>query len=260
MNWLEAIILGFIQGLTEFFPVSSSGHLEIGKALFGINPQNTLIFTVLVHGATVLSTIVVFRKDLWNLARDLFAFQWNDSTKYISKILVSMIPVLIVGFFFLKEVESFFTENLILVGSMLILTSVLLASTYLIKKNNRSINFLDAFIIGLAQMVAVLPGLSRSGATISTGLLIGNKREEITKFSFLMVLVPVIGANLKDLMDSGPIIHENISVITLAVGFIAAFVAGLIACKWMIGLVKKGNLIYFSIYCLVLGVIAIIFG
>jgi undecaprenyl-diphosphatase len=171
-----------------------------------------------------------------------------------------MIPVIIIGYFFLDEVESLFNENLVLVGSMLILTSILLASTYLIKSNNRSITYLDAFIIGISQMIAVLPGLSRSGATISTGLLLGNKREEIAKFSFLMVLVPVIGASLKDLMDSGMTTGTSIGAVPLLVGFISSFIAGLFACKWMIGIVKKGNLIYFSVYCLIIGVLAIIFA
>jgi undecaprenyl-diphosphatase len=260
MTWLEALILGLVQGFTEFLPVSSSGHLEIGKAILGVNPEKSLIFTVLVHCGTVFSTIVVFRKELLSLAKDVFAFRWNDSVKYIVKLIVSMIPVIIIGYFFLDEVESLFNENLVLVGSMLILTSILLASTYLIKSNNRSITYLDAFIIGISQMIAVLPGLSRSGATISTGLLLGNKREEIAKFSFLMVLVPVIGASLKDLMDSGMTTGTSIGAVPLLVGFISSFIAGLFACKWMIGIVKKGNLIYFSVYCLIIGVLAIIFA
>ena len=246
MTWFEAFILGLVQGLTEFLPVSSSGHLEIGKAILGINPEKSLIFTVLVHTGTVFSTIVIFRRELLSLTKDVFTFRWNDSVKYVVRLVISMIPVIILGYFFMDKVESLFNENLLLVGSMLILTSLLLASTYFIKSNNRSITYLDAFIIGISQMIAVLPGLSRSGATISTGLLLGNKREEITKFSFLMVLVPVIGASVKDLMDSGMTAGTSIGALPLLVGFISSFTAGLFACKWMIGIVKKGNLVYFS--------------
>ena len=175
MDWLEALILGILQGLTEFLPVSSSGHLELGKALLGIEAEKSLAFTVAVHGATVLSTIVVFRNDLWNITRETLRFRWNDSTKFVAKILVSMIPVLILGLFFKEEIESFFTGNVVFVGSMLIVTSLLLASTTLIKQNKRKINWLDSIIIGVAQAFAVLPGISRSGATISTGLLLDRK-------------------------------------------------------------------------------------
>jgi len=260
MNWLEAVILGILQGLSEFLPVSSSGHLEIGKALFGIDAEHSLIFTVVVHGATVLSTIVVFRKDLWILFRDIFAFKWNESLKFNTKLFISMVPVIILGLFFLEEVESFFNGNVVFVGAMLILTAILLASTYLIKSNKRDITFLDSLIIGIAQAVAVLPGLSRSGATISTGLLIGNKREALTRFSFLMVLVPVIGANAKEILDHNLLSQSDIGITTLILGFVAAFISGLLACKWMITIVKKGNLLYFSIYCLIIGIIAIILG
>lgn len=260
MNWLEAIILGLVQGLTEFLPVSSSGHLELGKYLLDINPEKSLIFTVVVHGATVLSTIVVFWKDIWKILKGLFKFQLNEETLYVLKLIVSMIPVLIVGVFFMDEVEQFFNGNIIFVGSMLLITSALLAITMLVKSNTRNIRFLDAFIIGIAQVLAVLPGISRSGATISTGLIIGNKKELITRFSFLMVLVPIIGANAQNIMSTDVSVNSGVGFLPLLAGFLAAFISGLFACKWMIKIVNKGKLIYFAIYTFVIGTIAIIVG
>lgn len=260
MNWLEAIILGLVQGLTEFLPVSSSGHLELGKYLLNINPEKSLIFTVVVHGATVLSTIVVFWKDIWQILKGLFRFELNDETLYVFKLIVSMIPVLIVGVFFMDEAERFFNGNIVFVGSMLLITSALLAITILVKSNTRNIRFLDAFIIGIAQALAVLPGISRSGATISTGLIIGNKKELITRFSFLMVLVPIIGANAKSLLSTDAAVSSGIGILPLIVGFFAAFISGLFACKWMIKIVNKGKLIYFAIYTFVIGSLAIIIG
>ena len=260
MDWLEALILGIVQGLTEFLPVSSSGHLELGKVILGVEAERSLIFTVVVHGATVLSTIFVFHKDLWILLKGLFAFKWNDETKYISRILISMIPVVIVGLFFAEEIESFFTGNVVFVGSMLIITALLLTFTYFKKTNLRKISFIDSFIIGIAQAAAVLPGISRSGATISTGLMLGNKRELIAKFSFLMVLIPIIGANVKDLFTGEMASESSIGAVPLLIGFFAAFISGLFACKWMIGIVKKGKLIYFAIYCFIIGLIAIFVG
>lgn len=259
MSWIEALILGIIQGLTEFLPVSSSGHLELGKAILGVNAEKSLIFTVVVHGATVLSTIVVFYKDIWSLIRGLFAFKWNEETAYLFKIFLSMIPVLILGLFFKEEIEGFFTGNVMFVGFMLMITSLLLLSTYVIKKNERKISYLDSLIIGVAQALAVLPGISRSGSTISTGLLLGNKKANIARFSFLMVLIPIIGANFKDVYDGG--VSENaIGVLPLFVGFAAAFISGLLACKWMIGIVKKGKLLYFAIYCFIIGSIAVAYS
>ncbi len=260
MSWLEALILGIVQGLTEFLPVSSSGHLELGKVILGVEAERSLIFTVVVHGATVLSTIFVFHKDLWILLKGLFAFKWNDETKYISKILISMIPVVIVGLLFAEEIESFFTGNVVFVGSMLIITALLLTFTYFKKSNLRKISFIDSFIIGIAQAAAVLPGISRSGATISTGLMLGNKRELIAKFSFLMVLIPIIAANVKDLFTGEMANESSIGAVPLLIGFFAAFISGLLACKWMIGIVKKGKLIYFAIYCFIIGLIAIFVG
>jgi undecaprenyl-diphosphatase len=258
MNWFEALILGIIQGLTEFLPVSSSGHLELGKAVLGINAERSLIFTVIVHGATVLSTIVIFYKDIINLIKGLFQFKWNEETAYLTKIIISMIPIVILGLFFSDEVESFYDGNIRFVGIMLILTSVLLAFTYLKKSNERKINFWDSLIIGVAQAMAVIPGISRSGATIATGLILGNRKENIARFSFLMVLVPIIGANAKDLISNDISAGTNIGTFSLIIGFIAAFITGVLACKWMIKIVSQGKLIYISIYCFVIGLLAII--
>lgn len=257
MNWIEALILGIIQGLTEFLPVSSSGHLELGKAIMGVEATDSLIFTVVVHGATVLSTIVVFRKEIWELIQGFFRFQMNEETHYIFKIAVSMIPVGIVGLFFKDYVESLFTGNILLVGGMLIFTSVLLAFTYYAKPRDKKISYKDAFIIGLAQAVAVIPGISRSGSTISTGLLLGNNKERTARFSFLMVLVPIMGANVKDILDGSMASSSSVGSLPLAIGFVAAFVSGLLACTWMINIVKRGKLIYFAAYCLIIGLIAV---
>ena len=257
MTWIEALLLGLLQGLTEFLPVSSSGHLEIGKALMGIDVEHSLVFTVVVHGATVLSTIVVFYKEIVALIRGFFRFRWNDETQYLTKIAISLIPIAIVGLFFREEVETFFDGNLKFVGAMLLLTAVILAMTYFRKFNNKAIGYLDAFIIGVAQAAAVMPGLSRSGSTIATGLMLGNKRKDVAKFSFLMVLIPIIGANLKDLAG-GEMTNEAIGWVPLLVGFLAAFVAGMLAIRWMLRIVQKGKLIYFAIYCAIVGMLAVI--
>lgn len=261
MSWIEAIVLGLIQGLTEFLPVSSSGHLEIGKAILGVEVQENMTFTVVVHGATVLSTIVVFWRDIRDLLTGTLKFKWNSESKYIVKIIISMIPVLFVGLFFKDEVEGFFDGNLVFVGAMLLLTAVLLSFSHFVKKRENEITFGKAFIIGLAQSIAVLPGISRSGATIATGLLIGIKKENMAKFSFLMVLVPIIGANIMDIMG-GDMQSQGASIAptTLIAGFVAAFVSGWLACKWMVDIVKKGKLLYFAMYCALIGTIAIIFG
>jgi len=259
MTWIEALILGIIQGLTEFLPISSSGHLELGKAVLDTSLSQNLLFTVVVHGATVLSIIVVFREDIVALIRDVFKFEWNDSAKYTVNILVSMIPVLIIGMFFKEEVESLFSGNLVFVGSMLIITAILLTIAYFYNPSNKPITPKSAFIIGLSQALAVLPGISRSGATISTGLLLGAKRKEITRFSFLMVLVPIIGANIVDLAGQD-FSSSEFSSIPLLVGFLAAFISGLFACKWMIRIINQGKWIYFAGYCLLIGTVAILFG
>ncbi len=259
MNWLEALILGIIQGLTEFLPVSSSGHLELGKAILGVEATKNMTFTIVVHGATVLSTIIVFRKYIWELIKGFFTPSWNDEKIYISKILISMIPVGIIGFFFKKELESLFTGNILFVGIMLIITAALLAFTFYAKPKDKKISFFNSFLIGIAQAIAVLPGISRSGSTIATGLLLGNKKEDVAKFSFLMVLIPIFGANVKDILD-GNLLSSQIETTPLIVGFFAAFISGLIACTWMLNIIKKGKLIYFAIYCLIVGLIAITFG
>ncbi len=260
MNWIEAMLLGLLQGLTEFLPVSSSGHLEIGKALLGIKASNNLTFTVVVHGATVLSTLVVFRKEIWDLIKGMTAFKWNEQTQYVFKIGVSMIPIAIAGLFFKDQAEEIFnTDNiLLLVGSMLLITAALLAFTYYAKQKDKDISFKDAFIIGLAQACAIMPGISRSGSTIAAGLLLGNRKADIAKFSFLMVLVPILGENLLELIKGEFTNPANaMDTLPLMAGFTAAFVSGLLACKLMIQLVKRGKLIYFAAYCLAAGLIAV---
>ncbi len=262
MNWIEALILGIIQGLTEFLPVSSSGHLEIGKHILGVEASDNLTFTVVVHGATVLSTIFVFRKDIARLFLGLFDFKWNEETQYFFKIAVSMIPIGIVGVFFKDYVEELFNTDkiMLLVGCMLLITATLLAFTFYAKAKDKEISFKDAFIIGIAQTIAVLPGISRSGSTIATGLLLGNKREAVARFSFLMVLIPILGENVLSLLKDDFTASGSIGAIPLVVGFLGAFISGLLACKVMINLVKKGKLIYFAIYCAIAGLIAILFA
>lgn len=262
MDWLEALVLGVIQGLTEFLPVSSSGHLQIFSALFGIQGEENLTFAVVVHAATVCSTIVVLRQEIAELFRGLFRFRWNEETIYVAKIAFSMIPVAVVGFFFKDYVEELFGSGLTVVGGALLVTAALLAFAYYARPRQRTvISFRDAFIIGLAQACAVIPGLSRSGSTIATGILLGNNKEKVAKFSFLMVLVPILGEALLDLMKGGFSQAESgISALSLIVGFLAAFLSGYFACSWMINIVKKGKLIWFALYCLVVGVIVLIVG
>jgi undecaprenyl-diphosphatase len=264
MRIIEAIILGILQGLTEFLPVSSSGHLEIGKAILGVNIEEDLGFTVLVHFATVLSTITVFFSEIRKLLAGLFKFSWNEETKYISKLLFSAIPVLIVGILLEEEVELLFSKSdatLVYVGIALLITAALLALTSLVQPGkHKNLPFSDAFIIGIAQALAVIPGLSRSGATIATGLLLKNNREQVARFSFLMVLVPIIGASLLKLLDWSGSGTSDTSALSLAAGFIAAYISGFLACKWMINIVKRGKLIWFAIYCSVVGLISIIFS
>lgn len=260
MNWWEALILGVIQGLTEFLPVSSSGHLEIGQAIFGTSGSENLLFAVVVHAATVLSTITILWSEIWTLAKGCFTKTWNPEKEYIAKILVSMIPILIVGLFFKDQVESFFGQGLLLVGCCLIVTSLLLAFAYYAKPRQReTISYRDAFIIGLAQACAVLPGLSRSGSTIATGLLLGNKKETIAQFSFLMVLAPILGDALLEIIHilQGEV-TVGIPVLSLVLGFLAAYISGCLACKFMIQIVKRGKLIYFAIYCLIAGGLAVL--
>lgn len=260
MTWIEALILGLLQGLTEFLPVSSSGHLELGKVALDIEAKENLTFSIIVHAATVLSIIVVFFKDISNITAGLLKFKWNESTKYSAKILVSMIPVAIIGIFFMSDVESVYDGNIILVGSMLLVTASLLLLTYLAKSRDKGVSFMDAFIIGIAQAMAVLPGISRSGATIASGLLLGVKKDLVTRFSFLMVLVPIIGATLIDIIRVPDVAEITIGFFPLLVGFGAAFLSGLFACRVMLEIVRRGKLIYFAIYCIFVGSIAIFLG
>ena len=261
MDWLQALILGLIQGLTEYLPVSSSGHLAIGSYLFGINGEDNLAFTIVVHVATVLSTFVILWSEIDWIFRGLFKFKMNDETKYFLNIVVSMIPIGIVGVFFKDAVEDIFGSGLLIVGCMLLLTASLLTFSYFAKPRvKENISWKDALIIGLAQACAVMPGLSRSGSTIATGLMLGNKKEKMAQFSFLMVIPPILGEALLDVikMAKGHNPFGDVSTLALVVGFVAAFVSGCLACKWMINIVKKGKLIYFGIYCAIAGAVTII--
>ena len=264
MSWLEAFILGMIQGLTEYLPVSSSGHLAIGSALFGIQGDDNLTFSIVVHVATVLSTLVILWKEVDWIFRGLFKFQMNDETKYVINILISMIPIGIVGLFFKDKVEEVFGSGLFIVGLMLLITAALLAFSYYAKPRTKEhISMKDAFIIGLAQACAVLPGLSRSGSTIATGLLLGDKKEKLAQFSFLMVIPPILGEALLDgmkIVKGAAEANADVSLVALIVGFLSAFVFGCIACKWMIDIVKKGKLIYFTIYCAFVGIAALLYS
>ncbi len=262
MTWIEALILGVIQGLTEYLPVSSSGHLAIGQALFGMSDGvDNLMFTVAVHVATVLSTIVILWSEIDWIVRGLFKCELNAETKYALNIVVSMIPVGIVGLFFKDQVEAIFGSGLLVVGCCLLITAALLTFSYLAKPRQKErISWKDALIIGIAQAVAVLPGVSRSGSTIATGLMLGNKKESLAQFSFLMVIPPILGEALLDVMKmvKGEDVMGGIETLPLIVGFLAAFLSGCIACKWMINIVKKGKLIYFGIYCAIVGVVTIL--
>lgn len=258
MDLLEAIILGIIQGLTEFLPVSSSGHLELAKALFGDTsvPQESLTFTVVLHAATALSTIVVFRKEIAEIFRGLFQFKWNEEMQFSVKIILSMIPAVVIGLAFEKELESFFGGKVLLVGFMLLITAVLLLLADKAKNTNKSVSFKSSVIIGISQAIAMLPGISRSGATISTSVLLGVDRTKAARFSFLMVVPLILGKVAKDIL-SGDINFQSSEIVPLSAGFIAAFISGLLACTWMIALVKKSKLSYFSLYCAIVGLIAI---
>ncbi|GAA4269210.1 undecaprenyl-diphosphate phosphatase [Hyunsoonleella aestuarii] len=261
MDIIDSIILGIIQGLTEFLPVSSSGHLELGKAILGDNsiPEESLLFTVVLHFATALSTIVVFRKDIFNLFKGALKLKWNEDLQFIFKIGISMIPAVIVGLFFEEQLEALFGGNILLVGCMLIVTAALLFFADKAKNTNKKVSYINAFFIGISQAIAMLPGISRSGATISTSVLLGNDKTKAARFSFLMVVPLIFGKIAKDVL-SGDISMESQNFTALSIGFIAAFIAGLFACTWMIALVKKSKLTYFAIYCTIVGLIAIIFS
>ena len=267
MSWWEALILGLLQGLTEFLPVSSSGHLEIGQALLGTSGEENLTFAIVVHAATVLSTLVILWKEVAQLFRGTFTTpKWNEDKNYVAMILVSMIPVFVVGMFFKEQVEGLFGSGLLVVGICLCVTAVLLYfSEWLSKRRagiGHEVGYKDAIIIGLAQAVAVLPGLSRSGTTIATGLLCGVKKESVTKFSFLMVLIPILGEAFLELLDvlSGEVVAGSLGIMPLLVGFVAAFISGCLACRFMINIVRRQKLIYFAIYCLCAGVFSIVYG
>ncbi len=263
MNWFEALVLGLLQGLTEYLPVSSSGHLAIGSYLFGIDGESNLAFTIMVHVATVLSTLVILWKEIDWILKGLFKFKMNEETKYFINIVISMIPVGIVGVFFKDTVEEIFGSGLLIVGCMLVVTALLLTFSYFAKPRQREdISPWHAFVIGLAQALAVLPGLSRSGTTIATGLLLGNKKEKMAQFSFLMVIPPILGEALLDLLKGlkGEETLGGVDALPMVVGFIAAFVSGCLACKWMVNIVKKGKLVYFGIYCALAGIATIVFS
>lgn len=260
MSLIEAIILGIVQGLTEFLPVSSSGHLEIVKRLFGGNtvPEESMFMTVVLHAATALATVVIYRKDIVNIFKGIFKFQWNDETKFATFIVISMIPAAIVGILLEDEIEDLFKGELTLVGAMLIVTSLLLVLADRAKKTHKKVNAFEAAVIGISQAIAILPGISRSGATISTSVLLGIDRDKAARFSFLMVIPLILGKMILDLKDifSGEVATQP-ETLPLLAGFAAAFIVGLFACKLMIRLVKKAKLTSFAIYCFIVGLIAV---
>jgi len=257
MGLLEAIILGIVQGLTEFLPVSSSGHIEIAKVLLGISQEQNLLMTIVLHAATALSTIFVFREDIKEIIRGLLQFKWNKEFQFSLKIIISMIPATLIGLIFENEIELLFGGQILFVGCMLIVTGLLLFLADKAKNTNQNVNFFHALIIGISQAIAILPGVSRSGATISTSVLLGIDREKAARFSFLMVVPLILGKMGKDII-SGDILIESATLIPLLTGFTAAFITGLFACKWMIQLVKKSKLKYFSFYCFLVGTVSII--
>lgn len=261
MDTLDALILGIIQGLTEFLPVSSSGHLELGKSLLGDDsiPKESLLFTVVLHFATALSTIVVFRKDIFAIIKGALRFQCNEDLKFISKIAISMLPAIAVGVLLEKQLEQLFSGNIFLVGCMLIVTAALLFLADKAKNTEKKVSFMNAFVIGISQAISMLPGISRSGATISTSVLLGNDKNKAARFSFLMVIPLIFGKIGKDIL-SGDLSLDSSNFSALGVGFFAAFAAGILACTWMIKLVKNSKLSYFAIYCAVVGIISIVFA
>ena len=261
MEPIDAFILGIIQGLTEFLPVSSSGHLELGKAILGDTsmPQDSLLFTVVVHFATALSTLVVFRKDVWDLLKGLFQFRWNEESRFSLKIVISMIPAAVIGLSFESEIETFFGGQVMLVGFMLVLTALLLYLADKARDTHKEVSYLNALVIGIAQAIAILPGISRSGATISTSVLLGVDKGRAARFSFLMVVPLILGKIAQDLL-SGELSYHSNQIMPLGLGFLAAFIAGLFACTWMIKLVKRSRLTYFAVYCLLIGVLAIAYA
>ncbi len=261
MGILEAIILGIIQGLTEFLPVSSSGHIEIGQALLGMDSlkENEQLLSVVLHAATALSTVWVFSSDIDKIVRGLLQPKWNEEWQFSMKIVLSMIPAAFIGFFFDDALESLFEGQLKLVGGMLLLTGALLFMADRAKNTKKDVSFGNAIIIGLAQAIAILPGISRSGSTIATSVLLGIDREKAARFSFLMVVPLILGKIAKDVLDGKFVLSEDLAV-PLVAGFMAAFFTGLGACLWMIQLVKKSQLSWFAYYCFVVGIIALALG
>lgn len=259
METLEAIILGAVQGLTEFLPVSSSGHLQLAKELLGVEIEENLTFDVTLHAATVLSTIVVLWSEIWRLVRGVFSRGMNPQKSYFLKLVISMIPIGIVGFLLRDKIDALLGSEyiMVVVGCMLLFTATLLTFAYYARPRQRdTISYRDAFIIGVGQAVAAMPGLSRSGTTIATGLLLGNEKSAVATFSFLMVLAPILGQTILDVADGG-MSMSDIGMIPLVAGFITAFIVGCLACKFMIGIVKRGKLIWFALYCAIVGVVAI---
>jgi undecaprenyl-diphosphatase len=261
MGIIDAIILGIIQGLTEFLPVSSSGHLELVKAMQGSNvlAKESMLTTVVLHFATALSTIVVFRKDVGDIFKGLFQFKLNDSFFYSLKIVLSMIPAAIVGVVFSKELETFFDGQILLVGAMLLVTGLLLFLADRAKNTVKEVSFLHSIIIGISQAIAILPGISRSGATIGTSVILGIDKSKAARFSFLMVVPLILGKVAKDVLSDDFVI-EGANYAALSAGFVTAFITGIVACTWMISLVKKSKLTYFAIYCFAVGTVAIVFS
>ncbi len=256
---IDAIILGIVQGLTEFLPVSSSGHIEIAEAILGVEQKESMLMTIVLHFATALSTIVVYRKDIWDIIKGVFEFKNNEQLQFVLKIVVSMVPAALVGYFFESTLEELFNGQIMFVGFMLLITAGLLYFADQAKNTDKGISFSNAFVIGIAQAIAILPGISRSGATISTSVLLGNDRTKAARFSFLMVIPLIFGAIAKKLVDANGVLeYEN--GFALSMGFIAAFITGIVACNWMIALVKKAKLTYFSIYCLAVGALAIFYS
>ncbi|HLV15356.1 MAG TPA: undecaprenyl-diphosphate phosphatase [Xanthomarina sp.] len=261
MEIFDSIILGVIQGLTEFLPVSSSGHLELGKAILGDQsiPEESLMFTVVLHFATALSTMVIFRKDIFSILKGVFSFEWNEDTQLATKIIISMVPAVIVGYNYEAQLAELFGGSIKLVGFMLLITAFLLFLADKAKDTGKNVTFKNAFVIGVAQAIAMLPGISRSGATISASVLLGADKTKAARFSFLMVVPLIFGKIAKDIL-TGELSYNSESFFSLSAGFIAAFLSGLVACTWMIGLVKQSKLSYFAIYCVVVGMIAIVFA
>ncbi len=262
MSWLEAFILGLLQGLTEFLPVSSSGHLELGGALFGLeDPHDFFTFNIIVHGATFLSVVVVFWRDIVSLVTNFFRFKWNSEMRFALLLLASAVPTGIVGLLFEEQIESIFEGRVSFIGFMLLITATLLFLTRFIPKNDKDVTLKSAITIGIAQTFAILPGISRSGATISTALFFGIERTRAIRFSFIMALIPIFGANfLKIVRMSEEVGSASIDIAPMLIGAITAFIAGIIACKWMLNIVRRGKIEYFSIYCLIVGLTAIIAG